>query len=105
MYEIPLFINILSKKSIAEINKKEIVIKIHGQVMVHVTVILWFFADGKKLFPMLVFKSIRKKNWKIIIKYLIKDQMIFVCCQPKTCPKWYIIRVWISEVCKKYCYF
>ena len=58
MYKILLFIYILSKKTIAEIGYNEVIIKTHGQVMVHVTVILWFCADGTKLLPMSVFKSI-----------------------------------------------
>ena len=40
MGETLLFMNILSKKTIAEICYKEVIIKTHGQVMVHVTVIL-----------------------------------------------------------------
>ena len=40
MGEISLFMNILSKKTIAEIGYKEVIIKTHGQLMVHATVIL-----------------------------------------------------------------
>ena len=58
MDEIPLFINILSKKTIAEIGYKEVIIKTYGQLMVHTTVILWIFADGTQLLPMSVFKGI-----------------------------------------------
>ena len=58
MGEIPLFMKILSKKTIAEIGYKEIIIKTHGQVMVYVTVVLWIFTDGTKLLPMSVFKGI-----------------------------------------------
>ena len=58
MDEIPLFLNILYKKKIAEISYKEVIIKTQGQVAVHVTVILWYFVDGTKLLPMSVFKGI-----------------------------------------------
>ena len=58
MGEIPLFINILSKKTIAEIGYKEVIIKNHGQLIVHATVILWIFADCTQLLPMSVFKGI-----------------------------------------------
>ena len=58
MGEIPLFVNIPLKKTILKIGFEEVTIKIHGKVMVRVTVILWFFADGTKLPQMLVFKGI-----------------------------------------------
>ena len=64
MSETPLFMNILSMKTIAEIGYKEVVIKTHGQVVVHVTVILWFFADGTKILPMFVFKGISGEGSK-----------------------------------------
>ena len=64
MYEILLFINILSKKTIAEIGSNEVIIKIHDQMRVHVTVILWFFEDGTKFLPVLVFKGISGGNEK-----------------------------------------
>ena len=62
MDEIPLFMNILSKKTIVKIGFYEVIIKTYNQMRVHVTVILWFFADGTKLLPMLVFKSISKEG-------------------------------------------
>ena len=58
MDETPLFIIILSKKTIAKIGYKEVIIKAHGQVGVHVTSILWIYVDCTKLLLMLVFKGI-----------------------------------------------
>ena len=49
MSEIILFINIISKETIAEIGSKEVIIKIHSQVRVHATKILWIFAGGTKV--------------------------------------------------------
>ena len=71
MVDIPLFLNIPSKKTIVKIGFEEVTTKIYGQVMVHVTVILWIFTDGTKLLPMSVFKGIYqeeelKNNQKII---------------------------------------
>ena len=62
MGEIHLSMNIQSKKTIAEYGYKEIIIKTHGQLMVHVIVILWIFADGTKLLPILVFKDISREG-------------------------------------------
>ena len=105
MDEIPLFINILSKKTIAEIGYNEVIIKIYGQMRVHVTVILWYFSDGTKLLPMLVFKGISGEGTENKKNSLVKDRKILVYCQTKTCSNGYIMRVWILEFCKKYCYF
>ena len=105
MDEISLFINILSKKTIAEIGSNEVIIKIHDQMRVRVTVILWFFEDDTKLLSMLVFKVISGGIKKLSKNSLVKDRKIFVYCLIKTCSNESIMRVWISEVYKKYCYF
>ena len=105
--ETPLFMNIISKKTIAKIGSKEVIINTHGQERVHVTAILWIVADGTKLPPMLVFKGISggRVEKRIQKHSLVKDRKIFAYCQPKAWNNEYIMRVWISEVWRKYCYF
>ena len=105
MYETPLFINILSKKAIAKIVHKKVIIKTHGQ--------WWFsycnivnFCRWYKLLPMLVFKGISggktKKESKTFFGQRSKDLCILSAN---------ILFQWVHNESldfrslKKYCYF
>ena len=69
MDETPLFINMAVIKIIVEIWSKEVNIKTHSRIIVHVTAILWIVADGTKLPLMLLFKgNIFWMSWKKNLK-------------------------------------
>ena len=54
--EAPLFMNMLSSKTIAKFGLKKVNIKAYDQERVDVTLTQWIVADGTKLSPQLVFK-------------------------------------------------
>ena len=105
MDEIPLFVNIHIKKTIAKIGAKEVNIETHNK-KIHYTVILWIVADDTRLPPMLLFKIHQEEKMKNNLKasYDQRTKDIFIL-STKDLKKWLIMKLWISEVWRKYIHF
>ena len=83
MDETPIYLESISKNTIAPIGEKSVYIRTHGGEKTRITVILTIRADGRKLPPFLVFKGEKNGKKESILNNCenCKKNKIFITCQ------------------------